>query len=78
LGIAIVLAYEEEEDHYRSKDCLETFKAKILEDETATKAELETIDQQILDKLEEAVKFADDSPWPAPEEVTTDVYVNYP
>ena len=32
-----------------------------------------TIDEEILD----AVKFADESPLPPPEELYTDVYVNY-
>ncbi len=68
---------KDEEEYYRGKDCIESFKVKLLEDETATKEELAAINQQILDKLDEAVKFADESPWPPPEEVTTDVYVNY-
>ncbi|MEE9198325.1 MAG: thiamine pyrophosphate-dependent dehydrogenase E1 component subunit alpha [Dehalococcoidia bacterium] len=69
---------QEEEEYYRSRDCLETFKAKLLEDETATEQELEAIDQKVLVALDGAVKFADESPWPGPEELVSDVYVNYP
>ena len=69
---------KEEEEHYRSRDCLETFTAQLLENEMATREELEAIDQQISTSLDDAVKFADDSPWPESEEATMDVYISYP
>ena len=69
---------QEEEEYYRSRDCIETFKTRLLEDETATGQELEAIDEQIMKAVDDAVKFADDSPWPEPEEMVSDVYVSYP
>ena len=33
--------------------------------------------RSILQSLDEAVQFADESPWPDPEELVADVYVNY-
>ena len=68
---------KEEEDYYRGRDCIDTFKARLLEEELATDQELESIGKEILVALDDAVKFADDSPWPEPEELLSDVYVSY-
>ena len=67
----------DEEQYYRSRDCIATFKSRILEEELGTGEELEEIDAAILEALDEAVKFADESPWPDPDQLVADVYVNY-
>ena len=43
-----------------------------------TEEELDQIDQEAVDMMEEAVKFADESPLPEAIEIFDDVYVNYP
>ena len=43
-----------------------------------TAEELDQIDQEAADLMEEAIKFADESPLPALLELYEDVYVNYP
>ena len=68
---------KEEEDYYRSRDCIITYKARLLDEELSTGEELESIDSSVLVSLDEAVQFADDSPWPDPEELLADVYVSY-
>ena len=68
---------KEEEDHYRSKDCIETFKIHMLESGEITRDELEKIDENVLERIDAAVKYADESSWPEPEELMNDVYVNY-
>ena len=40
--------------------------------------ELDQIETEIAGLMEEAVKFADESPLPEPLELYDDVYVNYP
>ena len=74
------LAYrdKEEEDYYKSKDCLAALKTHLLESETATETELQDLEQQALDEVVEAATFANDSPYPDPKELTTDVYISYP
>ena len=49
----------------------------MLEEELTTDQELESIGKEVLVALDDAVKFADDSPWPEPEELLSDVYVSY-
>ena len=43
-----------------------------------TAEELDAIDAEIAAVMEEAVKFADESPLPEPSELYDDVYVDYP
>ena len=43
-----------------------------------TSEELDQIDQEVAELIEEAVKFADESPLPDPIEIYDDVYVSYP
>jgi pyruvate dehydrogenase E1 component alpha subunit len=68
---------KDEEDYYRNRDCIVTFKTRLLEEELSTEHELQGISASVLVALDEAVQFADDSPWPDPEELVADVYVSY-
>jgi len=74
---------------YRSKDEVEEYKQKdpidhvlsvIKEKKYATDAEIEAINDKIKNEVDEAVKFAEDSPFPEPEELYDDNYVqaDYP
>jgi pyruvate dehydrogenase E1 component alpha subunit len=74
---------------YRSKDEVEEYKDQdpiikvrktILENNFATEATLQEIDEKINGIVEASVKFAEDSPWPDDSEVLKDVYIdqNYP
>jgi len=74
---------------YRSKDEVEEYKDQdpiikvrktILENNFATEAILQEIDEKINGIVEASVKFAEDSPWPDDSEVLKDVYIdqNYP
>ena len=52
----------------------------ILDNNFATEAALQEIDEKINGIVEASVKFAEDSPWPDDSEVLKDVYIdqNYP
>jgi pyruvate dehydrogenase E1 component alpha subunit len=74
---------------YRSKDEVEEYKDQdpiikvrktILENNFATEATLNEIDEKINGIVEASVKFAEESPWPDDSEVLKDVYIdqNYP
>jgi pyruvate dehydrogenase E1 component alpha subunit len=74
---------------YRSKDEVEEYKDQdpiikvrktILDNNFATEAALQEIDEKINGIVEASVKFAEDSPWPDDSEVLKDVYIdqNYP
>lgn len=74
---------------YRTKEELEEYKAKdpigillntIKENKIASDEEIAEINKRVEEAVAESVKFAEESPWPAEDEVLKDVYVdqNYP
>jgi pyruvate dehydrogenase E1 component alpha subunit len=77
-GDAMLYMTEEEKAHNRARDPIQNFKKQGMERELLSEAELTEIDTKTAALIEEAVKFAEESPWPASEELLTDVYVNYP
>ena len=69
---------EEEEAYYHERDCIERLAAHILDSEYATKDDLVVIDQRVVEAVAVATRFANDSPFPPPGDLFTDVYVSYP
>ena len=69
---------KEEMDGYKAKDPITIFKKRVLENDLVSEPELTKIDDQVKKAIEEAVRFAEESPLPAPEDCLADVYVNYP
>ncbi len=68
----------EEEQYYKDRDCIERMKAHLIETGAASQEDLDGIDARATEAVAAAVRFADESPYPQPEELTTDVYVSYP
>ncbi|MBK7911096.1 MAG: pyruvate dehydrogenase (acetyl-transferring) E1 component subunit alpha [Bacteroidota bacterium] len=71
---------KEEVEEYKAKDPIEQVLITIRSKKYATEAEIETINTRVRDTVEDSVKFAEESPWPDPAELYTDVYVqaDYP
>ena len=71
---------KEELEAYKSKDPIEMVLKTIIEKKFASEQEIESINQRVTDVVEDSVKFAEESPWPDPSELFTDVYVqqDYP
>ncbi|ABG60951.1 pyruvate dehydrogenase (acetyl-transferring) E1 component subunit alpha [Cytophaga hutchinsonii] len=71
---------KEELESYKAQDPIEKVRAVILEKKHATEADLEAIDAKIKATVEEAVKFAEESPYPDASEAYKDVYTqeDYP
>ena len=69
---------EEEEAHYRARDCIESLKGHLIEGGLSTEEELQSIDERALEAVAAATKFANESPFPPLEDLFTDVYVSYP
>ena len=66
---------QEEVEEWKAKDPLPRFEKYLLEQAVLTKADKEKMLAQILKEHEEAVAFADRSPFPDPQEAIEDVYV---
>jgi pyruvate dehydrogenase E1 component alpha subunit len=70
---------KDEVAHYKTLDPLETTKETILKQKFATEAELEKMEETIIETVNKSVEFAENSPYPDASELFTDVYEgNYP
>jgi pyruvate dehydrogenase E1 component alpha subunit len=71
---------KEELEDYRNRDSIEQVRKTILDNNYATEEELEQIDNDLKQLVLDSVEFAEKSPFPEPEELYTDIYVqqDYP
>jgi pyruvate dehydrogenase E1 component alpha subunit len=71
---------KEEMEEYKLKDPLETTLAKLKNDFNVSDEEIEKINERVKNEIAEAVKFADESPYPDDDEIYKDVYTqqDYP
>jgi pyruvate dehydrogenase E1 component alpha subunit len=65
---------KEEVEEWLAKDPIKRFKEKLLQTKTLTEAEIQRIENEVAAEIEEAVKFAMESPYPKPEEALEDIY----
>lgn len=65
---------EGEVEEWKKKCPIEKFEAKLMEMKVLSKKKIGEIGANLKKELEEAIKFAEDSPYPDVSEVTTDVY----
>ena len=65
----------EEEQAARERDCIRSFRERMLGQELLLPAELDTIEAANRKRIDEAVAFAESSPLPKPGDLLTDVYV---
>lgn len=64
----------EEVEEWLRRDPIKRFKEKLLQTHILTEAEMALAEKQALARVEEAVKFTMESPYPAPREALEDVY----
>ena len=71
---------KEETEEYKLKDPIEHVLTTLKKEYSLSDAELEIINERVRTQVEEAVQFADESPWPDDTEVYKDIYTeaDYP
>ncbi len=71
---------KEEVESFKAKDPIESTLALILRRKLATLDDIEQINQRIHEEIDDAVTFSESAPWPPPEELYSDNYVqpDYP
>jgi pyruvate dehydrogenase E1 component alpha subunit len=74
------IPHEGRVEEYKSKDPITLILKTINDNGFASEEELKKIDDRIGKIVDESVKFAEESPWPADDELLKDVYTdkNYP
>ena len=65
---------KDEVEHAREQDPIHSFAAKLKADGVLDDDRWQTMEAEVADEVDDAVRFADESPDPAPEALTTDVY----
>ena len=65
----------EEEKIAKETDCIDNLRQYLLANTDATQADLDAIDQAAAKKIEDAVEFAKNSPFPTAEDLFTDTWV---
>jgi TPP-dependent pyruvate/acetoin dehydrogenase alpha subunit len=65
---------KEEIEEWRLRDPIERYRRVLLESGTATAEDLSAIDQTISDEVDREVEFAEQSPFPTPEDALKNVY----
>ena len=63
-------------EKYQERDPIKLFRQTLEENDLLTEADVSQIEAEIHEQVEQAVRFAEDSPQPDPRELTTNVYAN--
>jgi len=66
---------EAEHEMWKARDPIPNYARKLLAEDIVTEDELEAIRKRCVKTVEEAVAYAEESPWPEDQEVWEDVYV---
>jgi pyruvate dehydrogenase E1 component alpha subunit len=66
---------KEQVEEWRKRDPIDLFARRLVEEGVIGENDRETLDREATHRVDEAVAFADDSPFPAPESLYDDVYV---
>lgn len=73
-GDTMTYRTKKEVEECKKRDPIPSFRKKLIEMGALAEKEADKIDQEIAKEIDEAVKFAAESPFPAPEEALEDVY----
>jgi len=65
---------KEEVEEWMKKDPIPRFRKQLIETGVLTEEDADKIAREMNEEIEKAVKFAEESPYPAPEEALEDVY----
>jgi len=68
----------EEVEEMMNQDPVLRFEKHVRQTHSVPEAELEAMDKDVIAQVEDAVRFAEESPWPTPETLFEDVYVRSP
>ena len=63
-------------EKYQERDPLKVFAATLREEKIVSDKDYDAMEKQVQADVEHALRFADESPLPAPEKLYTDVYAN--
>ncbi|MGH2762957.1 MAG: pyruvate dehydrogenase (acetyl-transferring) E1 component subunit alpha [Thermoleophilaceae bacterium] len=66
---------KEEVEEWRERDPIKAFADRLVDEDVLTEDDVEKLDQQAIEAVDEAVRFADESPFPDLDSLYDEVYV---
>jgi pyruvate dehydrogenase E1 component alpha subunit len=66
---------KEEMEEWMQRDPIRLLKERLIENRLMTESEMQVVEEEVDKRIQEALEFAKDSPFPADEEIYEDVYV---
>jgi pyruvate dehydrogenase E1 component alpha subunit len=66
---------KEEVEEWRQRDPIKAFADRLIDEDVLTQEDVEKFDQEAIETVDEAVKFADESPFPDLDSLYDDIYV---
>src|SRR4051794_40124040 len=66
---------KEEVEEWRRRDPIETFSKRLVEEDVLSEDDVKKTDERAIETVDEAVQFADDSPFPDLDSLYDDIYV---
>lgn len=73
-GMGLTYRTDEEVEEWQKKDPIDLFEARLAEQDVLSADAAQAVHDEVLAEIAEAIKFAEDSPYPEPEAVLEDVY----
>jgi pyruvate dehydrogenase E1 component alpha subunit len=61
-------------EEWKQKDPIPRFEQKLLESKILTRKKMDDVKRSVEKELQEGIRFAEESPYPDPDEVTGDVF----
>ena len=66
---------KEEVEEWRKRDPIATFSKRLIDEGVLSEEDVEELDEEAIERIDEAVEFADESPFPDLDSLYDDVYV---
>lgn len=63
-------------EKYQERDPIKLLAASLIEEQITDEQTLENLNNEVREEVEDAVRFAEESPFPPPEDLYTDIYAN--
>ena len=73
-GMGLTYRTDEELEEWKAKDAIQSFEKVLLKQKVMTQKKIDQVYDEVNADIEQAISFAESSPYPSPEDLLTDVY----
>ena len=73
-GMGLTYRTDEELEEWKAKDAIQSFEKVLLKQKVMTQKKIDQVYDEVNADIEQAISFAESSPYPAPEDLLMDVY----